>query len=41
MTLYQFNALDECEQMETVWEHGVHIGERDEPIFLYSLWCFF
>lgn len=29
MTLYQFNALDEMEQMEAVWNIGVHIGERD------------
>ena len=38
MTLYQFNALDEGEQMEAIWEHGVHIGERDEPVFRYILY---
>lgn len=38
MTLYQFNALDEMEQMEAVWDFGVHIGERDEPVFRYILY---
>lgn len=38
MTIYQFNSLDEGEQMEAIWKHGVHIGERDEPTFRYILY---
>lgn len=39
MTLYQFNAMDEMEQAEAVWD-GTHIGERfDEEynILLYQI----
>jgi len=38
MTLYQFNAVDEMEQAETVWA-SVHIGERrdeEHNIVLYQ-----
>jgi hypothetical protein len=28
MTLYQFNALDETEQHEAVWNDGVMVGDR-------------
>ena len=38
MTLYEFNALDEMEQAEAVWD-GVHIGERwdeEHNILLYQ-----
>jgi hypothetical protein len=40
MTLYQFNALDEMEQAETLWDKGVHIGERfdeEHNILLYQI----
>ncbi|MEI9911745.1 MAG: hypothetical protein WDO71_20110 [Bacteroidota bacterium] len=40
MTLYQFNALDEMEQAEALWEKGVHIGERfdeEHNILLYQI----
>lgn len=29
MTLYEFNQLDEMEQMETVWE-GVFVADRED-----------
>ncbi len=44
MTLYQYNALDECEQHEAIWDNGVHIGERIEgeyKIILYQLFSFY
>ena len=44
MTLYQFNGLDEMEQHEAIWEHGVHIGERLEgeyKIILYQIFSFY
>lgn len=33
MTLYEYNALDELEQWETLWDCGVHIVERDQGGF--------
>lgn len=39
MTLYQFNALDEMEQAEAVWD-GVFIGNREDEehnILLYQI----
>ena len=44
MTLYQYNDLDEAEQHEAIWEHGVHIGERIEgeyKIILYQIFSFY
>lgn len=44
MTLYQFNALDETEQHEAVWNNGVHVGDRVEgecKIILYQLFSFY
>jgi hypothetical protein len=44
MTLYQFNALDETEQHEAVWNHGVMVGERIEDqhrVLLYQLFSFY
>ena len=44
MTLYQFNALDEAEQHETLWDHGVMIGDRielEQKIILYQLFSFY
>jgi hypothetical protein len=44
MTLYQYNYLDEAEQHEAIWEHGVHIGERLEgeyKIILYQIFSFY
>lgn len=38
MTLYQFNRLDETEQLETVWEKGTKLAERQEAEFLYILY---
>lgn len=42
MTLYEFNATDEMEQPEAVWD-GVHIGERwdeEHNIYFTSLTVF-
>jgi hypothetical protein len=33
MTLYQFNSMDEAEQIESFW-NGVFVGERKEDGFL-------
>jgi len=44
MTLYQFNALDEAEQQEALWEKGVHIAERDAGewrLILYQIEAFY
>ncbi len=35
MTLYQFNALDEMEQMEAIW-NAVKLTEREDETFLYN-----
>jgi hypothetical protein len=40
MTLYQFNALNEKEQFDTLWDKGVHISERendDHRLVLYQI----
>jgi len=44
MTLYQFNSLNERQQAESLWENGVHIGERQDEehtIALYQLRSFY
>ena len=44
MTLYQFNALDETEQHEAVWNDGVMVGDRmegEDRIVLYQLFSFY
>ena len=44
MTLYEYKALDECEQHEAIWDNGVHIGERKEGeylVILYQLFSFY
>lgn len=44
MTLYEFNSLDETEQHEAVWNHGVMVGDRIEgehKIILYQLFSFY
>lgn len=38
MTLYQFNALDDIEQAEAIWEHGVLLRSRDEGDYRYILY---
>jgi len=43
MTLYEFNALDEMEQQEAIWE-GVHIADREDEehkILLYQIDAFY
>lgn len=44
VTLYQFNAMDEMEQIEALWEHGVHITERQDGeyrLILYQIDSFY
>ena len=38
MTLYQFNQLDEHEQMETLWEKGVFLADRTEGEYYIKLY---
>lgn len=38
MTLYQFKTLDEMEQLEAIWDHGVPIAEREDEIHRYKLY---
>jgi hypothetical protein len=38
MTLYQFLALDDTCRAETLWDRGVHIGERREEQHLMLLY---
>ena len=43
MTLYGFNALDEAEKHEAIWEYGVMVGERieeDDTVILYQIFSF-
>jgi hypothetical protein len=38
MTLYQYILLDDVEQANTLWEHGVMIAERREAAIRYLLY---
>ena len=38
MTLYEFNQLDELEQIETFWVEGQKVGERLGKSFRYVLY---
>lgn len=38
MTLYQFNALDEMEQAEALWNKGVHISKREDDVHRFILY---
>lgn len=38
MTLYQFNALDELQQADVIWEQGVFLGSRTEEPYEYILY---
>ena len=37
MTLYQFNSLDEMEQIEAIWKHGAHLVNREDEEYKYEL----
>lgn len=37
MTLYQFNLLDEAEQMEAIWESAVNLAKCEDDIYRYEL----
>jgi hypothetical protein len=44
MTLYQFNELDETEQIEAVWEYGVYLAgrqNREHKLILYQIDAFY
>ncbi|HLP37013.1 hypothetical protein [Lacibacter sp.] len=38
MTLYQFNNLDEMEQLEAIWDNGVQVAEREDDVNRYKLY---
>lgn len=38
MTLYQYNRLDELEQLEAIWEHGALVAEREDELNRYKLY---
>lgn len=38
MTLYQFNMLDEAEQLEAIWDKSTNLAEREEAEYLYILY---
>lgn len=38
MTLYQFNLLDEAEQLEAIWDKSTKLGEREDAEYLYMLY---
>ena len=38
MTLYEFNALDEAEQMEAIWYKSVELGKRKDETYEYTLY---
>ena len=38
MTLYQFNLLDEAEQIEAIWYKSVKLSEREDEEFFYNLY---
>ena len=37
MTLYEFNYLDEQEQIEAIWD-AVEIGKRKDDVYEYNLY---
>jgi hypothetical protein len=41
MTQYEYNALDELEQTEALWEYAVHVGEYNNATFRYVLYSMF
>jgi hypothetical protein len=38
MTFYQFNALDEVQQADAIWEHGVFLDSRIAGPYRYILY---
>jgi hypothetical protein len=38
MTIYQYNRLDELEQLETLWDNGVVVAEREDEVNRYKLY---
>lgn len=38
MTVYQFNTMDEMEQIEAIWYHSTRLAEREDEPFLYILY---
>lgn len=35
MTLYQFNMLDEAEQLEAIWSKSTKLAEREDAGYIY------
>lgn len=38
MTLYQFNLKEKDDQADTLWEHGVHITDREDEEHKFILY---
>lgn len=38
MTLYEFNVLDEMEQLEAIWYKSTKLQERQDDTFLFVLY---
>ena len=44
MTLYDYSELNEVEQHEVLWDHGVMVGDRNDDqhnIILYQIFSFY
>ena len=44
MTLYDYSELNEVEQHEVLWDHGVMVGDRSDDehnIILYQMFSFY
>ena len=44
MTLYDYSELNEVEQQDVLWDHGVMVGDRsdgDHNIILYQMFSFY
>lgn len=38
MTLYEFNTMDEMEQLEVIWYNSSKLDEREDDVFLFVLY---
>ena len=44
MTLYEYNKLNESEQYQTMWGHGVVVADRikgEQKVILYQIFSFY
>lgn len=37
-SIYEFKLLDELEQFEAIWEHGVELAQRTDETHLYVVY---